>query len=99
MSEMDKFDWPITDPYNTVIIARANNGFILTKFETDLASEDDTVFEPVHIVFEGKKENGFGDLDWHCVEDMLWELLESLGLYNSKHRKKRLEISVVDQDE
>jgi len=93
---MQRIDYPIVDPGNAIIITNTANGLILTRF-AEIESEEDIVFEPVHYVYQAKSW-GLEEPDWKCVVDFLWNLLEVLQLYTSKHHKKTINIEVVEQN-
>jgi len=50
---VERIDWPVTDPVNTVIVTNANNGLILTRF-IDVSTTDNVEYEVVTDVFEAK---------------------------------------------
>ena len=89
-----KFGYPITDPENTHIVKYVSNGIVLTKF----IDTGEDYYKPVQVVYEFKRES-LTEPDFDCVIDFLWDLLEVLEIYNSKHYSKRINIEVVDQED
>jgi len=76
---VERIDWPVTDPINTVIVTNANNGLILTRF-IDVSTTDNVEYEVATDVFEAKSW-GLDEPDLECVIDFLWALLDALSIY------------------
>jgi len=79
-------------PESTVIVETANNGFIVTRFFTN----DENEAYPISSVIEVGPDD-WVEPDFDAVQHLLWQILEDLEIYNSKHFRKRIEIEVVDQ--
>jgi len=92
---MYKIEYHANENEIVAVLSRVVNGFILIAY--------DPVYSPERVprlmVFQEREgAQGIGEPDFETVADVLWEVLEVLGVYNSKHYHKRLEIRVVDQD-
>ncbi len=85
-------NYPITNPLSTVILTKAQNGFTVTVFEE---YEDGKVVPSTHLVEENESLQDFLEPDFNAVERLVWTVLEALGIWNSKHFKRRIEINVV----
>ena len=90
---MENLKYYITDPDKTLIIKRAINGYTITTF----ADEEQGRF-PLEQVFENTNEEGLEE-DWKNVENLLWEILEHIGIHNSRHCKSGIEIKVTEGEE
>jgi hypothetical protein len=93
---MDKIDYPIIDPYRTVII-EWDKGFALTTFDSYLDSNEIRVERKFFSEVE-EDLYGRGEPDFKSVADLLWEVIEALGTVNSKHFRKGIEIRVFDRE-
>jgi len=67
-------------------IEQTNNGYIMTGKFND--SEEKT-----KIVIEEKDEE---DSELIAMQDLLWQIKEYFGIYNSKHNKKNLNIEIEE---
>jgi hypothetical protein len=79
-------------PESTVIVETANNGFIVTRFSTN---DENEVFA-LPSVIESEHDDWI-EPDFDAVQHLLWQILEDLEIYNSKHFRKRIEIEVMNQ--
>lgn len=80
------------EPWNLNIEA-VNNGYILT------GNEDEETGNKPKTVFEEKEEIQDDNLnESHVVRRMLYEIMNYFGIFNSKHKKYKLEIIVTDQN-
>lgn len=76
----------IDDPNSTFIIELSSNGFIINYF-------DDENRKSVLSLLE--HDTGSGEY-WNEIRSFLYNLLEVIGIYNSKHYSKRITIDVID---
>ena len=70
-------------------IERSNNGYILEgKFgDTDTKTK---------LTITEKEPCDCGELV--AMRDLLWEVMEYFGVYNSKHKEYNLKLQILDQD-
>jgi len=68
---------------NIVKVEKVNNGFVISNDEGTTVIEED----------ESKER------DCKSIKRMLYEVLEKIGEYGSKHDLERVRIIVVDQNE
>ena len=83
----------IRHPWSSVLVEKVDNGYSMISFIED--SDDSTHFTQCTVIEEKLLDN---EPDFDAAARMLWELLDILGIYNSKHFKKRLDIVVKDID-
>ena len=84
------FDFKINDPEKTILIETATNGFIITRFNQYSDNTDDVY--PNRTVIKANEDEYEQDFD--AVAQLLWEILENMEIWNSKHFKQRIEITV-----
>ena len=69
-------------------IDTANNGYLIT---TKKYLEDGTIEENEYTVVEDEEDEFVG------CQKLLWNIMDILGVYNSKHKDKRLSVEIIDQ--
>lgn len=83
---MEDIEYHINDPDQTIIVQRVQNGYKIISFGND--PEDriivESVYEDTHIAFP--------EPCWENVSNLLWNILEELGVHNSKHCKGGIDI-------
>lgn len=84
------FDFKVNNPSHTILIETATNGYIITQFQQYSDTEE---FHPISTVVEMNDHDEFQE-DFDAVAKLLWGILESLEIWNSKHFSKRIEINV-----
>lgn len=72
-------------------IDRLNNGYLITDFNVD----EDMIPTKTAVIVEGND-----DLESNRqIVDLIYHLLESLGIFFSKHNKYRVKIVITKDDE
>ena len=80
------------DPDGTLLIETAENGYILRTFNNE--GEGYKIALPPRFV--EVKDIGITDVDWVGVRYLLFEILNDLELWGSKHQNTHLDIAVLD---
>lgn len=82
------------DPEGSILIERAQCGYLLREF-TD-GEDGYKIAMPPRFVEVKNAE--IGGMDWLGVRDLLYEVLDILELWGSKHHDTHLDISVIDNE-
>jgi len=77
-----------------LVIEKVNNGFVLDKEPEVEGFNNITVVEEIQDPFDSTNEN-----ELKTVQNLLYEIMEYYGVFNSKHNKYRLDIEIVNQEE
>lgn len=71
---------------DALIIARTMDGYLLTQLRGNEPPIEIHMPVTYHIV---------NKTDWEEVAELLWEILDALAIYGSKHHEHKLDIRVI----
>lgn len=77
-------------------IEKVGNGFVATTFEEDEEGnfvENKTVYEQIRDSFDKDKDR---ESELKAVQNLFYDMMDELGIFNSKHEKYNLLIEIKD---
>ena len=77
-------------------IERASNGFILRN--TSEHNDDDSESKSVFVFKDAEDKDEFEE-QLHPLKDVFFAIMDFFGIYNSKHEKIALDISIVGRED
>lgn len=81
------------------IIERENNGFIFKEFNEDKEKEDRRiVFEDAQMTTEAVWAKTDFEEEIVPLQKLFYTIMDYFGVYNSKHERKALDISIIDRN-
>ena len=79
-----------------ITIEKVNNGYVVT-FPDELADESAQVKEITRSLVIEEKETEFGEQEAFVY--LCFDLMDLLGINNSKHNRRRINIELTGEDE